>query len=101
VPQCFLSSSISYVGLEGQDSRWSRCDRRKRCLGHSGETMDRPDRSVRLYRATIWTSDPNRPGQRVSALAEGLDEAMEKLEAEYGKGNVFNLHNEEDAARPR
>jgi hypothetical protein len=49
----------------------------------------------------IWTSDPNRPGQRVSVLAEGLDEAMEKLEAEYGKGNVFNLHNEEDAARPR
>jgi hypothetical protein len=68
---------------------------------HLGDTMDRPDRIVRPYRAMIWTRDPNRPGQRVSVLAENLKEARERLEAEYGEGNVFNLHNEDDAARPR
>jgi hypothetical protein len=64
-------------------------------------TMDRLDRNVKLYRAMIWVPDSDRPGQRVSVLAESLKEAMEKLEAEYGEGNVFNLHNEEDATRPR
>ena len=63
--------------------------------------MDRPDRNVRSYRATIWIRGSDRPGQRVSVLAENLQEAKEKLEAEYGEGNVFDLHNEEDAARPR
>lgn len=49
----------------------------------------------------IWVRDSDRPGLRVSVLAENLKEAKEKLEAEYGEGNVFDLHNEEDAARPR
>jgi hypothetical protein len=49
----------------------------------------------------IWIRDSGGPGQRVSVLAENLKEAKEKLEAEYGEGNVFDLHNEEDAARPR
>jgi len=49
----------------------------------------------------IWLRDSDRPGQRVSVLAENLKEAREKLEAEYGGGNVFYLHNEEDAERPR
>lgn len=60
--------------------------------------------ALKLYRAMIWVRDSggaDRPGQRVSILAENLKEAKEKLEAEYGEGNVFNLHNEEDAARPR
>jgi hypothetical protein len=63
--------------------------------------MDQPDRNVRPYRAVIWTRDSDRPGQRVSVLAKGLTEAMERLEAEFGKGNVFDLHNEDDATRPR
>jgi hypothetical protein len=63
--------------------------------------MDQPDRNLKLYRATIWIRDSDRPGRRVSVLAETLKEALEKLEAEYGEGNVFDLHNEEDAARPR
>lgn len=56
---------------------------------------------MKLYRAMIWVRDSDRPGQRVSVLAENLSEAKKKLEAEYGEGNVFDLHNEEDAARPR
>ncbi len=63
--------------------------------------MDRPDRNVRMYHAIIWIRDSDRPSQRVSVLAETLREAKEKLEAEYGEGNVFDLHNKEDAARPR
>ncbi len=59
------------------------------------------DRNVKLYRAMIWVSGSDRPGQRVSVLAESLGEAKKKLEAEYGEGSVFDLHNEEDAARPR
>jgi len=55
---------------------------------------------LRLYLAIIWTSDPSRPGQRVRALAKNPQEAKAKL-ADYGQGNVFNLHNEEDAAKPR
>jgi len=63
--------------------------------------MDRPDRNVRLYHAMIWIRDSDRPGRHATVLAEGLKEAKEKLEAEYGEGNVFDLHNEEDAAQPR
>jgi len=63
--------------------------------------MDRADRNVRPYHAIIWIRDSDRPGQRVSVLAENLKKAREKLEAEHGEGNVFNLHNEEDAERPR
>jgi hypothetical protein len=59
------------------------------------------EKTPRVYVAIIWTSDPNRPGQRVSVLAESLDDAMKKLEAEHGEGNVFNLHNEDDAKKPR
>jgi hypothetical protein len=56
---------------------------------------------MKVYRAMIWIRGSDRPGRRVSVLAETLMEAKEKLEAEYGKGNVFALHNEEDAAQPR
>jgi hypothetical protein len=54
---------------------------------------------MKLYHAMIWIAD--RPGQRMSVLAETIKEARKKLEAEYGKGNVFCLYNEEDAAKPR
>jgi hypothetical protein len=63
--------------------------------------MNRTDRNVRLYRAIIWMRDSDLPGQRVSVLAENLKEAKKKLEAEHGEGTVFNLHNEEEAARLR
>ena len=60
--------------------------------------MEKP---LREYVAIIWTSDPNRPGQRVSVLAKSLADAKKKLEAEYGEGNVHDLHNEEDAKKLR
>lgn len=63
--------------------------------------MKPSDDHVKLYRAMIWTRDPDCPGQRVSVPAQSLEEAKAKLEAEYGDGNVFDLHNEEDASRPR
>ena len=56
---------------------------------------------MKVYKAMIWVEDTNKPGRRVSVLAENLDEAKKKLESEYGEGHVFDLHNEENAARPR
>jgi hypothetical protein len=44
---------------------------------------------------------PDEPGRRVSVRAVSLEEARKLLEAEYGKGSVLNLHNEDDAARTR
>ena len=55
---------------------------------------------VRTYRAVIWTSH-SESGRRVSVQATSLREAMTKLEGRYGTGTVFDLHNENDAARPR
>ncbi len=55
----------------------------------------------KLYHAIIWLPDPDVPGQRVTVIAKDLAEARVKLEVQYGKGNVYNLHNEEDANRPR
>lgn len=56
---------------------------------------------LKLYKAMIWSDDPNKPGQRVTVQAESLEAAKKRLEAEHGEGHVFDLHNEEDAARPR
>lgn len=63
--------------------------------------MKQKARDPKLYEAIIWVRDSNRPGQHVTVRAENLKAARKKLEAEYGEGNIFNLHNEEDAARPR
>jgi len=62
---------------------------------------EREGDKVKLYKAVIWKHAPDEPGLRVTVLAENLKEAQAKLEEEYGAGNVFDLHNEEDAARPR
>jgi hypothetical protein len=56
---------------------------------------------IRRFVAMIWTSDAKRPGQRVEVEAADLQEARTKLEAEYGEGNVCNLHNEDDSLRRR
>jgi hypothetical protein len=56
---------------------------------------------MKTYKAMIWDNDPPKPGRRVTVLAESLDDAKKQLEAKYGEGCVFNLHNEEDANRPR
>lgn len=56
---------------------------------------------LKLYRALIRGTVADTPGKRVTVVAESLTAAMEKLQTQYGVGNVFDLHNEEDAARPR
>lgn len=56
--------------------------------------------AMNRYIAMIWT-DQDKPGRRVGVVAQSLKQAKEKLEAEYGEGKVFDLHNEDDAARPR
>lgn len=56
---------------------------------------------MKTYEAVIWDDHPNKPGRRVSVVAEDIDDAKRRLEEEYGKGHVFNLRNEEEATRPR
>lgn len=57
---------------------------------------------MKSYKAMIWHLDRREePGNRVTVLAESLDEARSKLETLHGAGTVFDLHNEDDAARPR
>ena len=56
---------------------------------------------MKTYKAMIWKIDSDEPGQRVSVVADSLAEARDKLEAEHGEGTVFDLHNEDDAAKPR
>jgi len=59
------------------------------------------EKNMKEYRAMIWLQDPSRPGQRVTVLATSLDDARRRLEKEHGEGTVFDLHDEEDANRPR
>jgi hypothetical protein len=54
---------------------------------------------VKLYVGVIWIRD--QPGRRVSVWAENPQAAKEQVEAEYGKGHVLTLHNDEDSERPR
>lgn len=54
----------------------------------------------RTYKAMIWET-PSSIGKRVTVTAESLDDARRKLEEEFGKGTVFDLHSEIDASMPR
>lgn len=56
---------------------------------------------MKEYKAMIWNKESTDPGKRVVVIANDLHDAKTKLESKYGKGNVFDLHNEEDARKPR
>lgn len=58
-------------------------------------------KKLRTYNAIIWSPDPTTAGQRVTVMAESLLEAKKKLEDQYGAGNVYHLHNPDDARRIR
>jgi hypothetical protein len=62
--------------------------------------VDRPS-SGRLYHAVVRQQAAKSTGFRVAVCAKDLNDASTKLEAKYGAGNVFDLHNREDAERPR
>ena len=57
--------------------------------------------SQKLYKAMIWPDGENKPGQRVEVFAANPFEAREKIELEYETKEVFDLHNPEDAEKPR
>jgi hypothetical protein len=56
---------------------------------------------MKLFKAIIWLPNANAAGHRVTVQAIDLKDAKEKLEAEHGKGTVFDLHNEKDASTAR
>lgn len=53
------------------------------------------------YQAIIWKPESNEPGEHVTVLAGDLEKAKIILETKYGKDSVFDLHNAEDADKPR
>lgn len=55
----------------------------------------------KIYKAMIWDRSSDKPGERVSVSAENLSDAKKKLEEKYGQGNVYDLHNDEDANKAR
>jgi len=55
----------------------------------------------KIYEAIVWFPDQNEPGKRVTVLAIDIDEAKAKLDKQYGKGNVFDLHNKDEANKSR
>jgi hypothetical protein len=57
--------------------------------------------ALREWKAMISEVGSDRWLARATVFANSPEEAREKLEAEYGEGTVFLLHNPEDAANPR
>ena len=54
---------------------------------------------LKLYTGFIWIGSD--AGQPVRIWATDAKDAQAKLEAEYGTGHEYSLHNEDDASRPR
>lgn len=67
----------------------------------SPQTLPSMTEELREYKAMVWVKGSNEPGKRVTVSAADLDEAHRLLVEQYGDGNVFDLHNEADADRPR
>ncbi|MFY2562154.1 hypothetical protein ACN469_31455 [Corallococcus terminator] len=57
------------------------------------------EKKLREYRAIIQIggSAQTEPSLRVTVMATDIEEAYMLLSEKYGKGTVFDLHNEEDA----
>ncbi|WP_157359906.1 hypothetical protein [Caldimonas brevitalea] len=55
----------------------------------------------RVYQAMVWSSDPDKPGERTTVLADDLGDAERQLRQKYGEDIEFSLYNEEDADKPR
>ncbi len=55
---------------------------------------------MKTYTAVVWPPVPGSIGRRVAVDAENLAQARQLLERQHGMSNV-DLHNEEDAGRPR
>ena len=53
------------------------------------------------YQAMVCDKKNNINGKRVNVAAIDINEARKLLEELYGKGNIFDLHNEQDANKPR
>lgn len=68
---------------------------------HPEEVFRALSQALRPYRAMIWIEGSAETGKRVSVTATSLSDARQRLEGEYGKGNVFDLHNPDDADASR
>lgn len=93
-------NSIRIVSSKEEAEVWAN---QAMCGAAAAEPLDRDDTvpNEKLYKAMIWIDGSDQPAKRVTVLAHSTEQARRELETEYGKGNVYNLHNQEDAAAPR
>ncbi len=60
---------------------------------------DLPEPQEKEFVGLIWLDE--RPGIRISVWAHNAEEAVRKVEAEYGAGHHFSIRNLDDAKKPR
>jgi hypothetical protein len=54
-----------------------------------------------VYNATVWHRLSDKPGERITVIADDLDDAERQLKLKYGDAIDFSLHNEDEADKPR
>lgn len=60
---------------------------------------DSASTEVKEYVGYIWINDE--PGKRISVWARSADEAMRKVEDEFGDGHPYSIRNADDAQMER
>lgn len=51
------------------------------------------------YKALIWQAESELSGKRVTVIAESIEQARLKLQEKYGRGAIFDLHDEAKPSR--
>ena len=59
------------------------------------------EKKKKIFKAVAYDKDTKLFGKRVMVEAFDLAEAVRLLSQEYGKDGYIDLHNEEDAEKPR
>jgi hypothetical protein len=55
----------------------------------------------RTYKAIVYDKDKKCFGKRITIEASDVDDAVRKMDYEYGKGNYIDLHNEDATDKSR
>lgn len=59
------------------------------------------NKEKKVYKAIVYDKEKKCFGKRITIEASDIDDAMRKMDSEYGKGNYIDLHNEDAADSPR
>ena len=56
-------------------------------MEHVSRHCDNFEDKMKTYNAMIWEDNPEKPGRRLTLLAESLDDAKRQLEEKFGNGS--------------